>query len=142
MKLFHSFILRKCGIMKKIIIFLFICCLTCGCGNSSVDNEKQVVSTIATDSVFTMVDREDVYIIDVREEYEYVNGHIKNAYNIPLSKINSVSQSTIPLDSVVIVYCQSGNRSKMAAQLLLDLGYQEIYDMGGVNSWNYELIKE
>lgn len=128
--------------MKKIVLCFFIFIFVCGCSSSSVDNNKKEISTITTDSVFSMIDRKGVYIIDVREEYEYRSGYIKSAYNIPLTEINGIVKNSIPVDSTVIVYCQSGNRSKMAAQILLNLGYQNVYDMGGVNSWNYELITE
>lgn len=127
--------------MRKLILCFIILSFTCGCSNSAT-NETREVSAITADSVFSMMDREDVYIIDVREEYEYRSGHIENAYNIPLTSINNIKNNHIPLDSIVIVYCQSGNRSKKAADILLDLGYQNVYDMGGVNLWEYGLITE
>lgn len=127
--------------MKKIILCLFVLCFISGCNNSSLEETREV-SSITTDSVYTMMNRENVYILDVREEYEYNSGHIENAYNIPVSEINKIKKNEIPLDAVVIVYCQSGNRSKKAAEMLLDLGYKNIYDMGGVNLWEYGLITE
>jgi len=142
MNLVHSFILRKSDVMKKIILFIFICCLFCGCGNSSVENDKKEITTITTDSVYTMINRDDVHIIDVREEYEYNSGHIENAINISVNDINKINKDSISLNDVVIVYCQSGNRSRKAAQVLIDLGYQNVYDMGGVNLWDYGLITE
>lgn len=128
--------------MKRLMLCFIILCFTCGCSNNTSTIVDKEVNSITTDSVFSMIDREGVYILDVREEYEYRSGHIKNAYNIPLTQINGIKKNEIPLDSVVVVYCQSGNRSKKAADILLDLGYQNVYDMGGVNSWNYELIIE
>lgn len=127
--------------MKKLVLFLIVLGLVCGCGNSSSEKVKEVIP-ITTDSVFSMIDEDDVYIIDVREEFEYNSGHIRNAYNIPLNEISGIGKKFIPLDSTVIVYCRSGSRSREAALILLDLGYLNVYDMGGVNSWNYELITE
>lgn len=127
--------------MKKIILSFIVLFFICGCSNSDIE-EVRKVSSITTDSVFSMIDREGVYIIDVREEYEYNSGHIENAYNIPVSAINHIKNNEIPLDAVVIVYCQSGNRSKKAADILLSLGYKNVYDMGGVNLWEYGLITE
>lgn len=127
--------------MKKIFLYLIIIIFVCGCSSSKAE-ETRMISSITTDSVFSMIDREGVYILDVREEYEYKSGHIKNAYNIPLTKINGIKKNEIPLDAIIIVYCKSGNRSKKAAEILLDLGYQNIYDMGGVNSWEFGLISE
>ena len=124
--------------MKKIIVYFLILCLFCGCSNSNQTTRK--ISSIPVDSVFSMMNRDDVYIIDVREDYEYRGGHIENSYNIPLGQINGIQNSFIPTNSIVIVYCKSGSRSRKAAELLLQLGYQNVYDMGSVNLWNYGLI--
>ena len=43
------------------------------------------------------------------------------------------------LDTVVLVYCRSGNRSKTASQALADLGYTNVYEFGGINDWPYEI---
>lgn len=127
--------------MKKIVLSFFILFFICGCKNSSLE-EVRKVSNITTDSVYTMMNRDNVYIIDVREEYEYNSGHIENAYNIPVFEINKIKISGIPLDGVVIIYCKSGNRSKKAAEILLNFGYENVYDMGSVNLWKYGLITE
>lgn len=127
--------------IKKIVLCLIVLLFVCGCSNNSLE-EIRKVSSITADSVFTMMNRENVYIVDVREEYEYNSGHIENAYNIPVSEINKIRKNEIPLDGIVVVYCQSGNRSSQAGQILLDLGYKNVYDMGGVNLWEYGLITE
>ena len=127
--------------MKKILCLLLILML-CGCGNESIKNNEVSVMDINTETVYSEVDNKDVYIIDVREDYEYDSGHIENAINIPVSEINKIKRNEISLDSVVIVYCKSGNRSSKAADMLLKLGYKNVYEMGGVNLWEYGLITE
>lgn len=127
--------------MKKIVLSLIVLLLICGCSNKEKDEVREV-SSITADSVYTMMNREDVYIIDVREDYEYNSGHIENALNIPVGQINKIKRNEISLDSVVIVYCRSGNRSSKAAEMLLKLGYKNVYDMGAVNLWEYGLITE
>lgn len=139
MKLF-IFLFGKKSIMKKIIIYFLILCFLCGCSNSTQVTRE--ISSISVDSVFSMMNVDDVYIIDVREDYEYHSGHIENSYNIPLSQINEIQNSFIPINGIIIVYCKSGTRSRKAAELLLQLGYQNVYDMGSVNLWNYGLITE
>lgn len=127
--------------MKILFLCFFVLFLSLGCSTSSVERNKEVVP-ITTESVFSMIDQEDVYIIDVREDYEYASGHIKNAYNIPLSNIHEIQKLFIELDSTIIVYCRTGVRSRKAAEILLDLGYQNVFDMGGIDMWNYELISD
>jgi len=127
--------------MRKLVLCLMILLFVSGCSNNNVEEVREV-SSITADSVYTMMNREDVYIIDVREDYEYDSGHIENAINIPVSEINKIKRNEISLDSVVIVYCKSGNRSSKAADMLLKLGYKNVYDMGGVNLWEYGLITE
>lgn len=124
--------------MKKFLMIIILSTLLCGCSNKNLNSIK----SIDTETVFSSIDKEEIYIIDVRETYEYNDGHIKSAYNIPVSNIDEINKLNIHLNSKIIVYCQSGNRSKIAANKLLEMGYTNIYDMGGINKWNYELIKE
>lgn len=132
--------------MKKIVILLFVIVLLTGCGkNSTTENkEKSKYKQITSEEVYSRLnesENREVYIIDVRTSAEYSNGHIPAALNIPLSSITSI-ENVIPDRSVeIIVYCQSGNRSKKAADSLLELGYQEVYDLGGINNWNYEITQ-
>ena len=83
--------------------------------------------------------QENVYIIDVREESEFNEGHLIHAYNIPLGIINTIKDEIVDLDSKIIVYCRSGSRSKNAQEILSELGYSNVYDMGGIINWPYDL---
>ena len=83
----------------------------------------------------------DPYIIDVREESEYQQGHIREAQLIPLSQIQENNQELPDKDQTVLVYCRSGSRSAKAAQKLVKLGYTHVYDFGGINDWPYEIEK-
>lgn len=73
-------------------------------------------------------------LIDVRTADEFATGHIHGAVNIPLQSIQD-RMSEIPHDLPVIVYCHSGNRSGQAARALVDAGYTNIQDLGGINAW-------
>ena len=87
-------------------------------------------------------DIENVFIIDVREFSEYEEGHLSNSVNIPLGNIESVGDIYgIEKESKIIVYCRSGNRSKTAQVMLEKLGYTNVYDMGGVIDWPYDIEK-
>ena len=113
--------------MKKYkFIFLLVFLLITGC--SSHNNVTHEVAFIDGEKVYQMIKNKDTYIIDVREDYEYKSGHLPNSYN------NFSHTSTI------IVYCRSGNRSSTAANLLIKLGYENVYDMGGITNWPYDLV--
>ncbi len=80
-------------------------------------------------------------IIDVRTNAEYNEGHLKESVNIPLDEIESITKKYSDKDSLLYLYCQSGTRSKEAVNKLIDLGYTNIYDLGGINNQNLELVK-
>ena len=89
-----------------------------------------------------------VIIADVREECEYATGHVDNAVNMPLSALVDVpetegkafAESLIPdKNTPVMVYCRTGKRSSLAAETLGKFGYQNIYDMGSLSGWPYDL---
>lgn len=82
-----------------------------------------------------------IVLIDVREAYEYKNGYIKGAKNLPLSQIAAqIDSLKIPKDTTLYVYCQSGARSERACGILNKMGYEAIYNLGGIVSWPYEII--
>lgn len=83
---------------------------------------------------------EHVYIIDVREEDEYEEGHLINSYNIPLSRLEDINNENISKDAKIIIYCRSGNRSKTAQSRLMEMGYTNVLDMGGILDWPYDVV--
>lgn len=130
--------------MKKIILVLILFCfMATGCSFSSADIERKSseLGNISVTEVKKIIDNyadyPDVSIIDVRSEEEYASGHIEKSLNIPLDYINEIQIDT---NNKLIVYCQSGRRSKEAFKILKKLGYESVLDMGGINSWPYELV--
>lgn len=121
-------------IVVKIVIVLLICLITVGCGGETTTG---TMSTIKTEEVKKILDNKDenYILIDVREDYEFREGHIPGAVNIPLGNITSVDYSK---DKTLIVYCKSGNRSNKAAIKLKNMGYN-VKDMGGILDWTYEI---
>lgn len=87
-----------------------------------------------------MMDTQEVIILDVREQEEYDSGHIPGAVLLPVGTIDETTAAEVipKKDSTVLVYCRSGNRSKTASSALAELGYTNIYEFGGINTWPYE----
>ena len=96
---------------------------------------------ISQEEAKVMMDTQDVLVLDVREQSEFDAGHIPAAVLLPVGTITAKTAGAVieQKDSVVLVYCRSGNRSKTAAQALSELGYTQIYEFGGINTWPYEV---
>ena len=118
----------------KICFVFLVSLLVVGCGS----NNNNSIVKISTSEVKEIIDNKDdnYIIIDVREEYEYNEGHLIGAENIPWTVIDTY---TFDKDKTIIVYCRSGSRSNEAARILNKLGYK-VKDMGGILDWTYELI--
>ena len=85
---------------------------------------------------------EGCILLDVRTKAEYESGYIPGAINIPLGDIDERVVSSLPDKSrMILVYCRSGNRSRQASDKLSRLGYTNIIEIGGINSWKGEIIK-
>ena len=96
---------------------------------------------ISQEAAKQMMAEQAVIILDVREQDEYDSGHIPGAVLLPVGTIDEdTAAAVIPEpDSVVLVYCRSGNRSKTASAVLAELGYTRIYEFGGITTWPYEV---
>ena len=96
---------------------------------------------ITQEAAKEMMDTQEVVILDVREQHEYDSGHNPGAVLLPVGTITEDTAAAVidNLDTVVLVYCRSGNRSKTALQALADLGYTNVYEFGGINDWPYEV---
>lgn len=88
-----------------------------------------------------LMDTEDNYVIlDARTQAEYDEAHIPGAILIPHDTVTTAAEDALPdKDQLILVYCRSGNRSKQASQTLVDLGYTNVVEFGGINSWPYEV---
>lgn len=90
--------------------------------------------TINADTVNSLRSNPDVFLVDVREEYEFAAGHIPEATLIPLGQLAS-RLDEIPKDKTVVAVCRSGNRSGQATQLLRQAGFDAHNMNGGMISW-------
>ena len=81
-------------------------------------------------------------ILDVREQDEYDEGHVPGAILIPYGEIADRAENELPdKDQLILVYCRSGRRSKIAAEELVKFGYTNVKEFGGIIDWEYETVK-
>ncbi len=93
------------------------------------------VTPITPQEVYGIItDKEDYLILDVRNPDEYAEGHLEGAALIPVSELEG-RLSELPEDKPIIVYCKSGGRSAQAANILVENGFDQIFDMGGIMDW-------
>lgn len=125
--------------MKNICLALFILILSSSCIFSKGEGYKR----ISMDEAKTLMEKEEGYILlDVRTKGEYESGYIPGAINIPLSDIDEKIISFLPDKSqMILVYCRSGNRSREASDKLSKLGYFNVLEIGGINAWKGEIVK-
>ena len=126
---------------KLISILLVLLLLFSGCMSRKTSDQENSYIQITQEEAKQMMDTDDVVILDVREQYEYDEKHILNAILLPVGSITEATAADVipSKNTVVLVYCRSGNRSKTASQALVDLGYTNIYEFGGINTWQYEV---
>ena len=129
--------------MKKLVfLFLAVMMLT-ACGQDKENNQGAVYVNITAEEAKEIMDTEEGYVIlDVREQDEYDAGHISGAILIPYTQIEAKANEMLPdKDQLILVYCRSGRRSKIAAEALAELGYTNIKEFGGILDWPYEVEK-
>ena len=129
--------------MKKLIIFLLAVMLLTACGQDKENDQGAVYVNITAEEAKKIMDTEEGYVIlDVREQDEYDAGHIPGAILIPYTQIDAKANEMLPdKNRLILVYCRSGRRSKIAAEALAELGYTNIKEFGGILDWPYEVEK-
>lgn len=116
--------------MKKVFILLTITLCLTACGDKGY---KIITSTEAQELL-----KNDAILIDVRSAEEYNEFYIKNSINVPIDNIQELPGLIEDKETVIILYCQTGERSKEAAKELAKLGYKNIYSLdGGLINWGY-----
>lgn len=98
---------------------------------------------ITAEQAKEMIEAGGVTVVDVRRADEYAAGHIPSSVLVPNEVIGTEQPEALPdLDAVLLVYCRTGVRSKQASDKLVEMGYQNVYDFGGIVDWPYEIVTE
>lgn len=148
------------NVFKGLIIVLtvVITLFSCGCSKENNINNESVTAEKTTENVsqntlgyeqisgaqakYIMDTQTGYIIIDARTQEEFNEGHIENAILIPEYEIGERAEKELPdKNQLILVYCRSGRRSKIASQALVDLGYTNIKEFGGIIDWKYEVVK-
>ena len=147
--------------MKKILAILMLVITLTACGteeaadNSTILNETTETTEPAEDVLVPyepitaedakkLMDTESDYIVvDARTAEEFAEGHIPGAILIPEYEIADRARAELPdKDQLILVYCRSGRRSKIASQALTDLGYTNVKEFGGIIDWPYDVVRD
>jgi rhodanese-related sulfurtransferase len=142
--------------MKRILIVMLICLMLTACTqktpegtmkettNQTTNQTEPAYMNITPEEAKKIMDSQSGYVIlDVREQDEFDESHIPGAILIPHGQIQELAPSMLPdKDQLILVYCRSGRRSKIAAEALEEMGYTNIKEFGGINDWPYETVGE
>lgn len=122
--------------MKKVLLLIIAVILLTGCGKEKIDGEA-LYKTIEGDLAYEFVNASKAILIDVRTIEEYEKDHIEGSINIPYDEITEEKIKNVTNSEIdnIIVYCQSGSRSKKAAIKIIEYGYTNVYDLGSINNW-------
>ena len=127
--------------MKKLIFVLLAVMLLAACGQAKENDRGAVYVNITAEEAKQIMDSAEGYIIlDVRTQEEYDQGHIPGAILIPDTEIEAKAEEVLTdKNQLLLVYCRSGRRSKLASEILVELGYTNIKEFGGIIDWPYEV---
>ena len=126
--------------MKKWMMLLLAALLLTGCGAEKGEKDVAGYEMITAQQAKEIMDTQEGYVIlDTRTQDEYETGHIPGAIVISHEEIKEKAEAVLSdKDQLILVYCRSGRRSKLAAQDLVDLGYTNVKEFGGIIDWPYE----
>lgn len=104
---------------------------------------KATVKDITPEEAKERLDSDEaIILVDVRTKEEFDSGHIEGAVLLPVDQIQKNAAEVFPdKDAVYFVYCRSGSRSGAATAMMVDLGYQNVFDLGGIIDWPYEVVQ-
>ena len=130
----------KKAIRALCLLIVSLLCLVSYSKESSSSPRRVLYENITAEEAKKIMDTQSGYIIlDVRTQEEYDDKHIPGAILLPDYEVEQRAEEILAeKDQLILVYCRSGRRSKLASEILLDLGYTNIKEFGGIIDWPYE----
>lgn len=137
-----------CGAAVAALLMVCACFVGCGSENGGENaaqapqgQSEAVWQTISAEEAHTMMEAGDALVVDVRTQEEFAEGHVCDAVLLPLDEITQDSVAAVVSDKAqkVLIYCRSGRRSALAAEAIAGMGYEKVYDFGGIQDWPYEV---
>lgn len=122
-----------------------------GCSDKSIENKNEATiepkeitfSNITPEDAKNRIDNEKgIILLDVRTKEEYETGHIEKSILIPVDTLVVEAEKKLAdKEATIFIYCRSGNRSTTAANILVEKKYKNVYNLGGIADWPYEVVK-
>ena len=120
---------RSFALLLALVLLLTACAQAVSYEQITQEEAKQIMDTT-----------NGYILLDTRTQEEYDQSHIPGALLIPHTEIAQRAEEELPdKDQLILVYCRSGNRSKQASEILAELGYTNVKEFGGINTWPYEV---
>ena len=120
---------RSFALLLALVLLLTACAQAVSYEQITQEEAKQIMDTT-----------NGYILLDTRTREEYDQSHIPGALLIPHTEIAERAEEELPdKDQLILVYCRSGNRSKQASEILAELGYTNVKEFGGINTWPYEV---
>ncbi|MEA4987821.1 MAG: rhodanese-like domain-containing protein [Anaerovorax sp.] len=124
------------------ILLVFSMLFFSACGKTEKAEIKGEYHLITAEEAYQRMNENiNAVILDVRTQEEYDAGHISGAILVPNETIKEKKPDKLPdFDAEILIYCRTGNRSRQAAEKLLEIGYKNVYDFGGIQDWTYGIV--
>lgn len=132
------------------VLFTFVSCASPedqNVGEADLNESEEEIDQaryirITAEEAKMMMESKDVIILDVRTEEEFAESRIEEAILIPDYAIKELAEEKLPdKEALILVYCRTGRRSEKASRDLIDMGYANVYDFGGIVDWDYEIFR-
>ena len=127
--------------MKILVPLILVLFTLSACAAPAVNAPAEYMKISMDEAIAMMEAEKDYLIVDVRSYEEFAQGHIPGALNVPNESIGTEPPLLLPdKEQLIMIYCRSGNRSKQASQKLVDMGYSNIVEFGGIIDWPGDIV--